>query len=131
MPPLLYELFCLAKPGLPKGQLGAMINLAGKKVLEGGGVLTDIKYFGDQPLAYEIRKTGAKYMEVSSPSGTTHLGNGPRIEAQAASMKASISHNIIAALCQGSLLAAAGHPSVSSAGLHVAGHICIQPACAL
>lgn len=62
----LYELFCLAKPGLGK-RLGDVIKIAGRKVIDEGGVLTDIKYFGEQPTAYEIRKPGEKYSEVRSP----------------------------------------------------------------
>jgi len=61
----LYELFCLAKPQLKKVQLAEMISLAGRAVLEKGGVITDIKSFGEQRLAYGIRKPGAVYEKAS------------------------------------------------------------------
>ena len=61
----LYELFCLAKPRLNKAALGDIIKLAGRKVLDKGGVITDVKSFGEQRLAYEIRRPGEKYEEVN------------------------------------------------------------------
>jgi hypothetical protein len=63
----LYELFCLAKPRLAKQQLADIIKLVGKSVIDKGGVITDIKSFGEQPLAYEIRRPGEKYAEVRFP----------------------------------------------------------------
>jgi small subunit ribosomal protein S6 len=54
----LYELFCLTKNGLGKRQLADIIKLAGRTVIGKGGVITDVKSFGEQPLAYEIRKSG-------------------------------------------------------------------------
>ncbi len=64
----LYELFCLAKPRLGKAVLGDIIKLAARTVLDKGGVITDIKSFGEQKLAYEIRRPGEKYEEVSARS---------------------------------------------------------------
>jgi small subunit ribosomal protein S6 len=64
----LYELFCLAKPRLGKAVLGDIIKLAGRTVLDKGGVITDVKSFGEQKLAYEIRRPGEKYEEVSAHS---------------------------------------------------------------
>ena len=65
----LYELFCLARPRLPKAQLGDIIKLAARTVLDKGGLLTDVKSFGERELAYEIRKPGAKYNEVKGVCG--------------------------------------------------------------
>lgn len=62
----LYELFCLAKPRLGKAVLGDIIKLAGRTVLDKGGVITDVKSFGEQKLAYEIRRPGEKYEEVGA-----------------------------------------------------------------
>ena len=62
----LYELFCLAKPRLSKAVLGDIIKLAGRTVLDKGGVITDVKSFGERKLAYEIRRPGEKYDEVSN-----------------------------------------------------------------
>ncbi|GAB4818326.1 hypothetical protein N2152v2_005372 [Parachlorella kessleri] len=64
MQPCLYELFALAKPRLAKAQLGEIMKAASRAVLDHGGVITDLKSFGDQPLAYDIRKPGAKYGEA-------------------------------------------------------------------
>lgn len=60
----LYELFCLAKPGLGKPHLASMISSIGKKVLASGGVLTDVKSHGEQALAYDIRRPGERYSQV-------------------------------------------------------------------
>jgi small subunit ribosomal protein S6 len=60
----LYELFALARPQLSKAQLGGIIKQVSTIVLDSGGVLTDLKSFGERRLAYEIRKPGAKFSEV-------------------------------------------------------------------
>lgn len=60
-----YELFCLARPGLPLKTLAAVIEKSGKAVFGNSGVLTDIRSYGDQELAYPIRKAGSKFTEVS------------------------------------------------------------------
>jgi small subunit ribosomal protein S6 len=66
MRPCLYELFALAKPGLAKTHLADIMKSASRVVLDHGGIITDIKSFGDQPLAYDIRKPGTKFGEVRS-----------------------------------------------------------------
>lgn len=62
-----YELFCLAKPALGKAQLASMITDIGKMVLSSGGVLTDVRSYGKQQLAYDIRRPGERYPEVRGP----------------------------------------------------------------
>lgn len=62
----LYELFCLARPRLGNAQLAEIIKLAGRTVLDKGGVITDVKSYGEQELAYEIRKPGERHTHVSS-----------------------------------------------------------------
>lgn len=62
---MLYELFCLAKPALSKPALTEIMRTASQAVLAKGGVLTDIKSFGQRPLAYDIRKPGERYAEAS------------------------------------------------------------------
>ncbi|KAJ9508947.1 hypothetical protein QJQ45_028272 [Haematococcus lacustris] len=52
----LYELMCLAKPALARPLMVEMMKRVGKLVSEKGGVVTDIKSFGDQHLAYDIRR---------------------------------------------------------------------------
>lgn len=44
-----------------------MIRTAGQTVLSNNGVLTDVTYYGEQKLAYDIRKTGINFGTVSSP----------------------------------------------------------------
>lgn len=63
----LYELFCLARP-LRRSQLAEIMRKAGVAVLDKGGVITDIKSFGEQPLAYDIRQPSGKYSEVRGRS---------------------------------------------------------------
>ena len=60
----LYELFCLVQPRLGKARLAEIIRLAGRAVLDKGGVITDIKSFGEQKLAYDIRRPGEVHREV-------------------------------------------------------------------
>lgn len=61
----LYELFCLARPQLQKTHLADIIRKAGVAVFDKGGVVTDIKSFGDRKLAYDIRKPSGKYSEAA------------------------------------------------------------------
>ena len=60
----LYELFCLARPQLPRAKLAGIIRTAGTTVLDNGGVLRSITSFGDEILAYDIRKSGQKFDQV-------------------------------------------------------------------
>lgn len=57
----LYELFCLIRPGLAKAQVVDILKKAGDKVYKAGGVVTDVKSYGERPLAYTIQKDGTKY----------------------------------------------------------------------
>lgn len=60
----LYELFCLSKANLPKTQIAEIIKHASQVVLRHSGVITDIKSFGEQKLAYEIRRPGERHSEA-------------------------------------------------------------------
>lgn len=60
----LYELFALAKPGLGKAQLAQIMRAVGSQVLEAGGIITDLRSYGERRLAYDIRQPGARYREV-------------------------------------------------------------------
>ena len=61
----LYELFCLTRPAAANKQaLAQVIKTAGETVLAKGGVLTDLTFFGEQQLAYEIRKPSGKFAMV-------------------------------------------------------------------
>jgi len=59
----IYELFCLARPQLARAQHAEMFSTAAKTVLNGGGVLTDLKSFGERRLAYRIRSFGGIFSE--------------------------------------------------------------------
>ncbi|KAL6763222.1 ribosomal protein S6 [Haematococcus lacustris] len=60
----LYELMCLAKPALARPLMVEMMKRVGKLVTEKGGVVTDIKSFGDQHLAYDIRRPYERYAKA-------------------------------------------------------------------
>ncbi|PRW51089.1 mitochondrial ribosomal S6 [Chlorella sorokiniana] len=60
-----YELFALAKPGLGKQQLAQILRAVGQQVMEHGGVVTDIRSYGERRLAYDIRQPGARYSEAA------------------------------------------------------------------
>lgn len=61
----LYQLFCMAKPALGRPALAEIMRTASNGVLTKGGVLTDILSYGQQKLAYDIRKQGSKYSKVN------------------------------------------------------------------
>lgn len=60
----LYELFCMSRPALLRSDASQLLRSAASAVLSRGGLLTDIKSFGDRELAYEIRRPGMKLNEV-------------------------------------------------------------------
>lgn len=57
----IYELLCLAKPGLAKPVLASMMQAVGGVVYKSGGFVTQLKSYGDQQLAYDIRRPFEKY----------------------------------------------------------------------
>lgn len=57
----LYELFCLTRPAAGRQALSQILKTAGQAVLNKGGVLTDLTFFGEQRLAYEIRNPSGKF----------------------------------------------------------------------
>lgn len=59
-----YELFCLARPGLARASRADLMSSLGKKVLEAGGIVTDVAAHGERRLAYEIRRPGVTFGEV-------------------------------------------------------------------
>ncbi|PSC75436.1 mitochondrial ribosomal S6 [Micractinium conductrix] len=63
----LYELFAVAKPRLAGGQraLVEIMKAVGTQIQAANGVITDIKYYGERPLAYDIRQPGARYSEAN------------------------------------------------------------------
>lgn len=59
-----YRLFCLARPGMALDQQAAVIRTAALAVLDGGGVVMDLRSFGDKPLAYPVRPAGQRFDDV-------------------------------------------------------------------
>lgn len=57
----LYELLCLAKPALSKDVMIEVIKAVGGVVYRQGGFVTQLKSYGDQHLAYDIRRPFEKY----------------------------------------------------------------------
>lgn len=62
----LYELFCMAKPALQRVAAGQLMRTAATAVLNKGGILTNLKSYGDRELAYQIRRPGMKFNKVGS-----------------------------------------------------------------
>lgn len=60
----LYEFLCLAKPALARPSLSRMMQRVGELVLNDGGIVTDVTSFGEQHLAYDIRKPMLKADKV-------------------------------------------------------------------
>lgn len=60
----LYELLCLAQPALPRQDLVRMMRRVGELVMDRGGVLTSIVSYGEQHLAYDIRRPFQRFPKV-------------------------------------------------------------------
>ena len=61
----LYQLFCLARPQLPKDKLADTIRRVGQAIFSQKGLLVDLQHYGDRPLAKKVRQPGAAYNFVS------------------------------------------------------------------
>lgn len=59
-----YELFALLRADLPREKIVDVLRKAGTTVLAGNGVLTDLKSYGEQPLAYRINSPAGFQYEV-------------------------------------------------------------------
>mmetsp|Transcript_6986 Transcript_6986/g.21400 ORF Transcript_6986/g.21400 Transcript_6986/m.21400 type:complete len:128 (-) Transcript_6986:1504-1887(-) len=57
----LYEIVCLAKPALARPHLARMMQRVGDLVMSDGGIVADVVSYGEQHLAYDIRKPFEKY----------------------------------------------------------------------
>lgn len=84
----LYELLCLAKPALARSDLSGLMRRLGESVFKSGGVITDIKSFGQQRLAYDIRRPFQKYDQahmwqmdfVVSPTALRSINHELRVD---------------------------------------------------
>lgn len=62
----LYELLCMARPLAARKELAEVANRAGRTVLESGGIVADVKSYGEHTLAYTIRTaSGERIRQVS------------------------------------------------------------------
>ena len=50
----LYELFCLARPQLRQAEKAELFKKTAEIIFGAGGVVTDLKNFGERPLAYKV-----------------------------------------------------------------------------
>ena len=64
---VLYDFLMIVKSSVPKSQLGDILRRTGARVLDAGGVITDITSYGTQTLAYEFKSPGEKHFEVRPP----------------------------------------------------------------
>ena len=69
----LYELFGLAKPLLERSHRVEILRSAATAIFSGGGVLADIKSYGDRDTAYSIRPPGQRYDQVGPYTFLDHL----------------------------------------------------------
>lgn len=60
----LYDVLAIVKGAMPQQQVSMILKRAANAVLDNGGVLTDIKSYGVNELAYGIRKYGELHHEV-------------------------------------------------------------------
>uniref|UniRef100_A0A7S0YER5 Mitochondrial ribosomal protein S6 n=1 Tax=Polytomella parva TaxID=51329 RepID=A0A7S0YER5_9CHLO len=70
----LYELLCLVKP-LAKPEVATLMKGVGQRVLSKGGFITEVQSYGEQQLAYDIRRPFERYpsahifkMEFAAPT---------------------------------------------------------------
>ena len=63
---VLYDFLMIVKSSVPKSQLGDILRRTGTRVLDAGGVITDITSYGTQTLAYEFKSPGEKHFGASS-----------------------------------------------------------------
>lgn len=60
----LYDVLAIVKGAMPQQQVSLILKRAANAVLDNGGVLTDVKSYGVNQLAYGIRKFGEVHTEV-------------------------------------------------------------------
>mgnify|MGYP006128970717 FL=1 len=75
---VLYDLMVIVKSATPRAQLADILRRAGTRVLDAGGVITDVTSFGTRPLAYEFKSPGEKHFDVRVPHRSTTRGRPSR-----------------------------------------------------
>ena len=61
---VLYDFLVIVKSSVPKSQVGDILRRTGTKVLNAGGVITDVTSYGVRSLAYEFSSPGEKHFEA-------------------------------------------------------------------
>ena len=61
---VLYDFLMIVKSSVPKNQLGDILRRTGTRVLDAGGVITDVTSYGTRTLAYEFKAPGEKHFEA-------------------------------------------------------------------
>jgi len=61
---VLYDVLVMVKSSVPRNQLADILRRTGTRVLDAGGVITDITSYGTRTLAYEFTSPGEKHFEV-------------------------------------------------------------------
>jgi len=61
---VLYDFLMVVKSSVPKNQLGDILRRTGTRVLDAGGVITDVTSYGARSLAYEFKASGEKHFEA-------------------------------------------------------------------
>ena len=61
---VLYDFLVMVKSSVPRNQLADILRRTGTRVLDAGGVITDITSYGTRTLAYEFTSPGEKHFEV-------------------------------------------------------------------
>ena len=90
---VLYDMFIAVKSTVPRSQMADVLRKMGHRVLDAGGVITDITSFGTQTLAYQIRKQGQGHLEVRVV-GSLGASNRRVARSRVVSARASIPNRI-------------------------------------
>ena len=61
---VLYDFLMVVKSSVPKNQLGDILKRTGTRVLDAGGVITDITSYGTRSLAYEFKSPNEKHFKA-------------------------------------------------------------------
>lgn len=74
----LYEILCMARPLSARKELVEIVSRAGNAVLSSGGIVIDVKSYGQQTLAYTIKtRSGEKMRQVRGSSAKIPDHEGP------------------------------------------------------
>lgn len=63
----MYELLCMARPLAARKELAEVATRAGRTVLQSGGIVADVKSYGEQTLAYTIKTASGERIRQVSP----------------------------------------------------------------